>query len=165
MWVNDTLLLKILISFTNLLACRTLVASGYQNGGWPLPGALLCYLLSAETSKLSSFRWKGAFCIWHLTDASLGKFKLIEKWIYLFYFVFNIVIYVRFEFLAVHHFIEGFFLFCIHMMFLITGGEFLFSKYNSLLVCKVVTRKILRPLTVSFQFRFAKQLLVFTWRH
>ena len=43
------------------------------------------------------------------------------------------------------------------MMFLITGGEFLFSKYNSVLVCQVVTRKILRPLTVSFQFMFEKQ--------
>ena len=90
---------------TNLLACRTLVASGYQNRGWPLSVALSCYFLSAESSKLSSFRLKGTFCIWHLTDASLVKFKLIEKWIYLFYFVFNIVIYKRSEFLAVHYLI------------------------------------------------------------
>ena len=55
------------------------IASGYQNRGWPLSGGLSYYLLSAESSKLSSLLLKGAFCIWHLTDASLGKFKLIEK--------------------------------------------------------------------------------------
>ena len=148
---------------TNLLACRTLVASGYQNRGWPLSVALSCYFLSAESSKLSSFRLKGTFCIWHLTDASLVKFKLIEKWIYPFYFVFNIVFYKRSEFLAVHYFIwrlnfiNFFFMFWIHTMFLITGGGVLFSKYNSLLVCQVVTRKLLRPPTVSFQFMFEKQ--------
>ena len=59
-------------SVTKLLACRTLlVASGYQNRGWPLSGASSCYLLSAESSKPSSFRFmKGPFCMWYLTDAS-----------------------------------------------------------------------------------------------
>ena len=106
-------------SLTNLWECRTLIASGYQNIRCPLTGVLSCYLLSAESSKLSSFRLKGAFCIWHFTDTSLGKFKLIAKWIYLFYFVFNIAIYERSEFLAVHCFIWRLF-----FMFLYTYNVF-----------------------------------------
>ena len=60
--------------------------------------------------------------------------------------------------LVVHYFdqlkVELFFMFCIHVMFLITGGRLIFSKYNSLLACRLVTRKnFLRPPpTVSFQF-------------
>ena len=108
----------------------------------------ICYLQRLPNWVRSDWKVHFVYGIWLMLHwANLNWLR--SEFIYFILFLILLFTCVL-SFLLYTTLLKAFFMFCIHMMFLITGGGFLISKYNSLLVCQVVTKKFYAHLRCLF---------------